>query len=84
MKHYHNGQISQTGWLKHNKPHGVWASFNDEGQVTAQAQYERGLKVGVWRFWDADGKLFCEIVYSNGTLTSAKQFDNGGTVIATR
>ncbi len=84
IKHYNNGQISQTGWLKHNKPHGAWASFNDKGHVTAQAQYERGVKIGIWRFWDTDGKLFCEILYSNGTLISAKQYDNGGSVVATR
>jgi antitoxin component YwqK of YwqJK toxin-antitoxin module len=84
IKHFGNGQISQTGWLKHNRPHGAWASFDEKGHIIAQAQYERGVKIGIWRFWDTTGNLFCEILYSNGTLISAKQYDNVGSVVATR
>lgn len=84
MKRHENGQLSQTGWLKHNAPHGAWASFDTKGHITAQAQYERGVKVGTWRFWDPNGNLFCEIVYSNGTIVAARQYDTSGSVVAYR
>ena len=84
IKHHDNGQLRQTGWLKHKQPHGAWASFDEKGHITAQAQYERGVKVGTWRFWDPNGNLFCEIVYSNGTMVAAKQYDTSGAVVAYR
>ncbi len=84
IKHHDNGQISQTGWLKHNTPHGAWASFDEKGHITAQAQYERGVKVGTWRFWDPNGNLFCEIIYSNGNIVAARQYDTSGSVVAVR
>lgn len=84
VKRHDEGQVAQTGWLKHNKPHGAWASFDEKGHITAQAQYERGVKVGTWRFWDTDGNLFCEIIYSNGRIVAAKQYDTSGSVVAVR
>lgn len=50
---YHeNGKIAQTGFMTTDKEvHGVWKSFDTDGNLTSLGEYDHGKKVGVWIFW---------------------------------
>lgn len=64
---YHaNGSISQEGYLKENKLHGKWISYNQIGEKTAIANYHNGIKEGIWLHWTNEG-LF-EVEYNDNKM----------------
>lgn len=69
---YETGTISQLGYLKDNKPHGIWKSFDKTGKKTAQATYENGVKQGRWFFWK-DDKL-TEVEYNSNEIVSVNDY----------
>ena len=66
---YHdNGQIAQTGfYTKDNKLHGKWISYDAQGNKTAIAQYNKGMRVGTWMFYQGD--TLKEVTYTNNAIT---------------
>ena len=66
---YHdNGQIAQTGfYTKDNKLHGEWISYDAQGNKTAVAQYNKGMRVGTWMFYQGD--TLKEVTYTNNAIT---------------
>lgn len=58
---YHaNGAVSQEGFLKKNKLHGKWISYNKNGEKIAIANYNKGKKEGIWLHWTNDGLIEVE------------------------
>tara|TARA_B100001559_G_scaffold139978_2_gene117574 strand:+ start:1785 stop:2144 length:360 start_codon:yes stop_codon:yes gene_type:complete len=55
-KFHDNGIVFQTGFLKNNKLHGDWISFNKDGSKKSRGNYVNGKKTGKWLFWN-DNKL---------------------------
>lgn len=68
---YHdNGAVSQEGfYTKQGKLQGVWTSFDQEGNKTAEAHYENGEKTGKWFFWQ-DNNILKEVDYDNSKITA--------------
>lgn len=51
--HHDNGQVAQTGFItKDKKVHGVWKSFDTNGNLKSLGEYNNGKKVGTWIFWE--------------------------------
>lgn len=49
---YHdNGVVAQTGHQYLGKNHGIWKSFDKDGNPVAVGEYQNGEKVGTWLFW---------------------------------
>ena len=64
ISYHEDGSIAQTGYLKDNKLHGEWASFDMDGNKLALGTYKMGKKNGKWFFW------------SNADLTEVDFEDN--------
>ena len=59
-----SGNDLQEGYIKNNRLHGYWASYNKLSKTLAFGKYNRGKKVGKWFFW------------SEGTLTKVNYIKN--------
>jgi len=77
--YYDDGSIHQVGYTKNNKVHGVWKSYDRDGNKIAKAIYENGNKVGKWFFWN-DGKL-SEVDYSDNRIVKVSTWKNKDTYI---
>ena len=68
-----DGNIMQQGFIKNNKLHGKWSSFNKTGIKIISGQYEKGKKVGRWIFRN-NGKIK-EVEYSDNTIVDVVNWD---------
>lgn len=72
---YEDGSIEQHGaFNKLGKLHGVWTSYDINGDKLSVGNYENGIKVGKWLFWTND--TLNEVEYSNSRLVSVNQWKN--------
>jgi antitoxin component YwqK of YwqJK toxin-antitoxin module len=71
---YHeNGTVAQTGFYTlDNKLEGEWISYDAEGNKTAVAHYNDGIKVGTWYFYQ--GNEMKEVNYSNSKVAKVTSF----------
>jgi antitoxin component YwqK of YwqJK toxin-antitoxin module len=58
-----SGNDLQEGYIKNNRLHGYWASYNKLSKTLAFGKYNRGEKEGKWFFW-SEGTL-TKVNYSN-------------------
>lgn len=72
---YDNGVIRQEGTFnKDGKLHGVWASYDVNGEKVAVGKYENGKKVGKWTFWSKDN-IVREVNYSDSRIVNVSERD---------
>ncbi|EMY81298.1 hypothetical protein ES731_13585 [Psychroflexus gondwanensis] len=76
---YESGELHQVGYIKNDKLHGEWESFDREGNNLAKANYENGNKVGQWMFWN-DGKLSI-VDYNENRIVQVKTFVEEGSQV---
>jgi len=69
---YHdNGMVAQTGfYTKDNVLDGVWISYDAQGNTTAVASYDNGVKVGTWMFYQGDS--IKQVSYQNSDIAEVK------------
>lgn len=74
--YYHeNGIISQEGTFNlDNKLHGIWTSYDEEGNKIAQGSYVNGLKNGTWYFWTEESVR--EVEYNNNVIAGVTKSEN--------
>ena len=60
---HNNGTIAQQGFLRNNKIHGQWVSYDADGNKTMLGVYHKGKKIGKWFFWSAEGVV--EVDFDN-------------------
>ena len=78
--YYHaNGNISQVGYFKNKKPHGVWLSYDVEGKKITQALYNEGKKDGKWFFWKED--TLSEVDYAMNEIVGIKEYQMKETIV---
>jgi antitoxin component YwqK of YwqJK toxin-antitoxin module len=53
------------------KLHGTWISYNTEGNKTAIANYNNGVKEGVWMYFKGDKVNV--VTYSNNKITNVEE-----------
>ena len=73
-----DGNIMQQGFIKNNKLHGKWSSFNKTGIKIISGQYEKGKKVGKWIFRN-EGKVK-EVEYADNTIINVVDWDKPVTI----
>lgn len=67
---YESGEIHQIGFIKNEKLHGEWKSFDREGNKLAEANYKNGSKVGKWIFWNGNEKTIVD--YNQNQIANVK------------
>jgi antitoxin component YwqK of YwqJK toxin-antitoxin module len=76
VTYYHdNGVVSQTGsYTLDGKLHGIWLSFDAEGNKSVSASYDNGKKVGKWFYWT--DKTLTEVDYTKNMIVSINKWTN--------
>lgn len=70
---YDNGAVEQQGTFnQEGELHGVWTSFDLDGNKTMVGNYVNGKKVGKWLFW-SDNKLK-EVDYVDSKIASVNEW----------
>lgn len=74
--YYHeNGAVAQQGFFDADgKLHGVWKSYDAEGNKVAVGTYENGKKTGKWLFW-SEAKL-TEVDYKDFKIQKVNEWQN--------
>lgn len=71
--YYDNGVVQQEGTFnKDGKLHGIWTSYNINGDKVTIGTYEDGKKVGKWIFWTKDN-VVREVDYSNSRIVNVSE-----------
>ena len=72
---YHdNGKIYQKGFLKNNKLHGRWESFDNNGNLVVVGEFKNGKKRGKWFFWNENNLR--EVNFKNNKVLSHYSWNN--------
>ncbi|WPR72434.1 membrane-binding protein [Flavobacterium sp. NG2] len=69
---HENGQIMQEGFFKNGKLQGEWTSYDQEGNKTAIAIYDKGQKTGKWFFWNKSS--LNEVDFTNNKIAAVKNW----------
>ena len=72
--YYHdNGVVAQQGTFnKQGDLHGVWTSYDVNGNKVTVGNYVNGKKVGKWLFWS--GTSLKEVDYVDSRITSVSEW----------
>jgi len=72
---YADGTVQQQGTFNENgKLHGVWTSFDVNGNKLSVGNYDNGKKVGKWFFWTKD--FLREVDYSDSKILSVNKWND--------
>ena len=71
---YEDGKVKENGFVKNDKLHGEWVSFDQEGRKTAIANSAEGLKVGTW--YVVTNQSVKELTYESNKLVSVKEVND--------
>lgn len=70
-----NGNITERGYFKNGRLHGMWQKFNGNGEQIQIAHYHNGKKHGKWFFWSSDGSVLKEMDYQNNELKEVQEWE---------
>lgn len=71
--YYDNGVIQQEGTFNaEGKLHGVWTSYDINGEKVSVGKYINGRKVGKWYFWTKDN-IVREVDYSDSRIVNVTE-----------
>lgn len=72
--YYHNnGEVEQQGTFnQEGELHGIWTSFDLDGNKVMVGNYVNGKKVGKWLFWS--GNSLKEVDYKNSKIASVSEW----------
>jgi antitoxin component YwqK of YwqJK toxin-antitoxin module len=77
---HEDGTISQMGqYNSEGIVHGVWTSFDLNGNKTAVAQYHNGEKTGTWYFYEGD--VLKEVKYTQNRVAQVTTWKEGETKV---
>ncbi len=72
--YYEDGEIQQQGTFnKQGKLHGVWTSYDINGDKLSVGNYDNGRKIGKWLFWTKDSLK--EVEYTDSRIMGVKQWE---------
>ncbi|WP_341482117.1 nicotinic acid mononucleotide adenyltransferase [Christiangramia crocea] len=76
--YYEDGSIRQEGTYKDGKLHGQWVSYDQNGEKTTIAYYNKGEKEGKWFFWNGD--QLTEVDYENNRIASVRNWETKNSI----
>lgn len=73
--YYDNGAVQQEGTFNEaGELHGLWTSYDIEGNKIAVGKYVNGKKDGKWMFWSKDN-IVREVDYSDSRIVNVSERD---------
>lgn len=73
--YYDNGAVQQEGTFnKDGQLHGLWTSYDVEGNKLALGEYYKGKRVGKWLFWTETSLK--EVEYNNSKITKVNEWND--------
>ena len=70
--YYEDGTIQQQGTFKDGKLHGIWTSYDVNGNKLAVGIYKNGVKTGKWLFWT--NSSLKEVEYIDSRIVSVHEW----------
>ncbi|MEM9001234.1 MAG: nicotinic acid mononucleotide adenyltransferase [Bacteroidota bacterium] len=70
---HENGEVAQTGYLKHGKLHGQWFMYDVNGKKIVSGKYVEGKKSGKWLFWE--GQILKEVDFADNRILHVKKWN---------
>lgn len=64
--YYPSGKLKEVRSYVKGKKEGIWTTWSETGQKTAEASFKDGLKDGNWFVWDENGVKRYEMFYEKG------------------
>lgn len=75
-----NGILAQTGHQLKGKNHGVWQSYDKQGNRMAIGEYTHGKKTGTWVFWI--NKQVVEVTYQDNQIAQVSYWEPDAKAVA--
>lgn len=72
--YYKDGTVKETGFFKNGVPEGEWVSYAQNGDKTAELNYQNGKRHGEFRVWDSFTGAYMEMGYADGELIKANKW----------
>lgn len=79
VKHYTNGLIKESGYIKNDKCDSTWYHYDVEGNITSIAHFQNGEKIGTWKI--STDKSIIEIQYVQGKKIKYSEFTKEGNIL---
>lgn len=74
--YYDNGVVQQHGTFNADgELHGVWTSYDVDGNKLAIGHYENGQKIGKWFFW-TENNVLKEVDYDKSKIIAVNEWNN--------
>jgi antitoxin component YwqK of YwqJK toxin-antitoxin module len=64
--YFPSGMLKEVRSYVKGKKEGIWTTWSEAGQKTAEASFKEGLKDGNWFVWDENGIKRYEMFYEKG------------------
>lgn len=80
--YYTNGNIRETGTFLNGEKHGIWISYDENGNKIMEANYNHGVKEGNCSVWYSNGTIHYHMVYADGKRLLATEWNTDGQLIA--
>lgn len=78
---YHdNGVLAQSGHQLKGKNHGIWQSYDNQGNRMTIGEYTNGKKTGTWLFWI--DKQVVEVTYKDNLIAEVSYWETGTKAVA--
>jgi antitoxin component YwqK of YwqJK toxin-antitoxin module len=79
IAYHENGLRKREAIYDDGRPEGLWVGWGEDGGLSFQGHYRRGLRHGIWQIYDrSSGALLRESSYEDGTLHGPwTAFDSG-------
>nr|MBA2321572.1 hypothetical protein [Deltaproteobacteria bacterium] len=77
--------VAKEGRLRAGRPEGVWKGYSEDGSLTVQGCYVRGIRHGRWTRFANGGKKAVEVNYFRGRVHGlAAWYDDGTPALQAR
>lgn len=76
--YYKTGALSYEAEYSNGQKTGKWTFFYDNGQIKKQGNYKENKEDGLWEFFLDDGKNSASVLYNEGIVRKAVEYDRFG------
>jgi len=66
IEYYENGQLSEKGYFKDGKPHGLAEVYHENGQLMGKVNYKDGEQHGLFESYHENGQLEAKVNFKDG------------------
>lgn len=71
--------VAKEGRLRAGRAEGVWKGYAEDGSLSVQGSYVRGIRHGRWVRWAREGQKAVQVEYRRGKLHAVEAWYDDGT-----